>query len=128
MLAGEALSVEQQGRLRRAVHNAETLSGLTFSLYVGVAEEDARAYAARLHRALDDPARSVLVMCDPEFRALEIVVGAEASRRLDDRACALAAASMQTSFVGGDIVGGLVTGVQQLGEAARAPRTLHASR
>jgi hypothetical protein len=119
--------VTDQDRLRRAVRNAEALSGFSFSLYVGVAEEDARSYAARLHRALDDPARSVLVMCDPEFHALEIVTGAATRRRLDDRACALAAASMQTSFAGGDIIGGLTVGVQQLGEAARAPRTLHAS-
>lgn len=128
MLAGDALSVEQRDRLRRAVHNAEALCGLTFSLYVGLADEDARAYATRLHRALDAPARSVLVLCDPESRALEIVVGVEAARRLDDRACALAAASMQTSFAGGDLVGGLVTGIQQLGDAARVPPTLHAAR
>ena len=39
-----------------------------------------RAYAERLHGALDDPAHSVLVLCDPEFHALEIVTGVEARR------------------------------------------------
>lgn len=125
MLAGDALSVADADRLRRALHNAETMSGLVFSLYVGDPEEDPPGYAARLHRDLDDPPRSVLVMYDPQSEALEIVVGTEAGRQLDGRACALAAASMQTSFAGGDLVGGLVTGLQQLGEAARAPRVLH---
>jgi hypothetical protein len=47
---------------------------------------------------------------------------------LSDLECRLAAAAMQTSFAGGDIVGGLAAGVQQLGEAARQPRTLHITR
>jgi len=68
------------------------------------------------------------VMCDPEFHKLEIVTGVEARRVLDDLECRLAAAAMQTSFAGGDIVGGLAAGIQQMGEAARQPRTLHASR
>jgi hypothetical protein len=69
-----------------------------------------------------------LVMCDPEFHKLEIVTGIEARRVLSDLECRLAAAAMQTSFAGDDIVGGLAAGVQQLGEAARQPRTLHITR
>ena len=107
---------------------AERLSGLTFSVYLGVSEEDARAYAERLHSALASPENSVLVFCDPEFRVLEIVTGAEVRRVLDDFDCRLAAASMQTSFQAGDIIGGLVNGVQQLGQSARHPRTLHTLR
>jgi uncharacterized membrane protein YgcG len=125
--AGEVFTYTELERLRRAQHNAEAASGLKFSLFVGVSEEDSRAYAERLHSALDDPSRSVLVLCDPAFHALEIVTGSEARRALPDVECRLAAASMQTSFVGGDIVGGLVNGIQQLGESARQPRTLHAS-
>jgi hypothetical protein len=122
---GEGLTPSDRARLDRAVRNAERFSGLTFSVYLGVAEEDARAYAMRLHTALPDPARSVLVMCDPTFRALEVVTGELARRQLDDVACGLAIASMKTSFEGGDIVGGLSHGVQQLGEAAMQPLTLH---
>jgi hypothetical protein len=125
--AGDTLSFTERRRIERAVRNAESSSGLTFSVFLGVSEEDSRAYAERLHGALDDPARSVLVLCDPTFRALEIVTGAEARRNLDDVECGLAAASMESSFAGGDIVGGLVLGIQQLGEASRAPRTLHAN-
>lgn len=128
MPAGEAFTRAELDRLTRAQRNAEAASGLIFSLFVGVSEEDARAYAIRLHGALDDPGHSVLVMCDPGFRELEIITGSQARRLLDDMECRLAAASMQTSFVAGDIVGGLVNGIQQLGEAARHPRTLHETR
>ena len=51
-------------------------------------------------------------------RQLEIVTGKESSRRLSDRSCALAALSMTTSFAGGDLVGGIVTGVRMLAESA----------
>lgn len=123
--AGRSLSPADQERIKRAIRNAETSSGLTFSVMVGSSEEDPRRYAERLHGGLDDPDRSVLVLCAPAARVLEIVTGTEARRTLDDVECALAAASMQSSFSGGDIIGGLVTGIQQMGEAARVPRTLH---
>jgi uncharacterized membrane protein YgcG len=126
--AGDSFTPSQREWIKRAVRNAETASGLTFSVFVGVSEEDARAYAERLHKSLTDPDHSILVMCDPEFRRLEIVTGKDARRVLSDLECRLAAAAMQTSFAGGDIVGGLAAGIQQLGEAARQPRTLHASR
>lgn len=118
----------QRERLKRAVHNAENVSGLAFSLFVGASEDDSRAYAERLHRGLADPDHSVLVMCDPDSHKLEIVTGVAVRRILDDLECRLAAAAMQTSFAGGDIVGGLAAGIQQLGEAARQPQTLHMSR
>jgi uncharacterized membrane protein YgcG len=126
--AGDSFTPSQRQWIKRAVRNAETASGLTFSVFIGVSEEDSRAYAERLHRSLTDPDHSVLVMCDPEFHRLEIVTGKEVRRVLSDLECRLAAAAMQTSFAGGDIVGGLATGIQQLGEAARQPRTLHATR
>lgn len=122
----EDLTPAESSRLERATRIAEEASGLTFSLYLGVAEEDARAYAVRLHGALEDPDRSVLVLCDPSFRVLEIVTGSTARRALSDRDCALAAASMRSSFVAGDIVGGLYNGITQMGESARQPTTLHA--
>jgi uncharacterized membrane protein YgcG len=126
--AGEGLSPSERRRLEQAVAVAERLSGLSFSVYLGVSEEDARAYAERLHSALASPDHSVLVFCDPEFRVLEIVTGSEVRRVLDDFDCRLAAASMQTSFQAGDIIGGLVNGVQQLGQSARHPKTLHTLR
>ena len=126
--AGDSFTPSQREWLTRAVRNAEIASGLKFSVLIGVSEEDSRAYAERLHRSLADADHSVLVMCDPEFHKLEIVTGIAARRALSDLECRLAAAAMQTSFAGGDIVGGLAAGVQQLGAAARQPRTLHITR
>lgn len=127
MSAGE-LTPNQVDDLKRAVHNAERASGLHYSAYVGEVEGDPRDAALALHRKLDDPAHSVLVLCDPEQRALEIVTGSEARRVLDDAEVGLAAATMQSSFAVGDLSGGLVGGIQQLGCAARQPELLHVTR
>ena len=126
--AGDPFTLSQREWLKRAVRNAEIASGLQFLVFVGVTEEDSRGYAERLQKSLTDPDHSVLVMCDPEFHRLEIVTGSEARRTLSDLDCRLAAATMQTSFAGGDIVGGLAAGIQQLGEAAHQPKTLHTTR
>ena len=126
MLAGEELIPDHSRRLRRAIEIAEQSSGLRFSLYLGPSEEDARSYALRLHGSLEDADEAVLVLCDPDLRVLEVVTGRGAKRVLADRDCALAAASMRSSFVAGDIVGGLAHGITQMGESARRPPTLHA--
>jgi uncharacterized membrane protein YgcG len=129
VLAGKAIAPSEQARLERAVRNAEAASkNLSFAVYLGPVEGSPRVAAERFHAALGSPETSVLVLCDPEQRALEIVTGAQARRTLTDAECALAAASMESSFAAGDIIGGLVVGIQQLGEAARAPRTLHTRR
>ena len=126
--AGEEITPAESQRLNRAIAQAEAWSGLTFSLYLGLTGEDSRSDAVRLHAELADPPRSVLVLCDVDRRVLEIITGVQALRLLKDVDCRLAAASMQTSFAAGDVVGGLVTGIQQLGQSARHPRTLHSER
>ncbi len=64
-------------------------------------------------------------MVDPAHRRLEILTGATAARSLDDRATALGAMSMTSSFAAGDLAGGIVAGLHTLAEHARQPRTLH---
>jgi len=124
--AGEAFSPRQRDEIVRAIQLAQEQSGLRYSVYVGSAEGAPRAYAHRLHAALGaDAPRSVLVFVDPSSRALEIVTGALAARWVDDRATALAAMSMTSSFAAGDLHGGIVQGVQLLAEHARHPRSLH---
>lgn len=125
MLAGDQLTPADSARLGRAIRIAEEASGFTFSVFLTTAADDSRAYALRLHGSLDEPDRSVLVLCDPGSRILEIVTGRAARRALSDRVCALAAATMRSSFVAGDVVGGLENGLAQLGEAGRQPPTLH---
>lgn len=125
VLAGDQLTPADSARLGRAIRIAEEASGYAFSVYLTTTADDSRAYALRLHGSLDEPDRSVLVLCDPGSRVLEIVTGRAARRALSDRVCALAAATMRSSFVAGDVVGGLENGIAQLGEAGRQPPTLH---
>jgi uncharacterized membrane protein YgcG len=123
--AGEAFTPDQLHDLERAVRNAEDSSGLRFSVYVGGADSETRPFATKLHGMLDDPDHTVLVYVDPPGRRLEIVTGDQAKRQLPDSQCGLAALTMQASFAAGDLTGGLVTGIQQLGEHAHQIPMLH---
>jgi len=124
--AGEAFSASQVDAIERAIGHAHKESSLTYSVYVGAPDEDLREYGRRLLGALAAPATSVLVLIDPANRRLEILTGSEASQHLDDRATALGAMSMTSSFSAGDLAGGIVAGLHTLSEHARQPRTLHA--
>ena len=126
MPAGDGFSPAQRQRIDRAIREAETVCRYEFSVYVGDAEGDPRAFAERLHGALVAPDRSVLLMVDPSQRALEVVTGAEARRELEDGEVALAVAEMQTHFAHQDLCVGIVRGIGMLAEHARKPPTLHA--
>lgn len=115
----QAFTDAQQRDISRTCAAATAETGLHFSVYVGGVDGDVRDQAERLHAALGPLApRAVLVVVTPGDRQLEIVTGKVSGRRLSDRACALAALSMTTAFAGGDLTGGIVTGVRMLGEAA----------
>lgn len=105
-------------RLDEALRLADSSTGLTFSIYVGDLDEPMRANAEKLHGQLADPPHSVLIAVSPNQRILEIVTGGEARRRLPDRAAKLAALSMAAAFGGGDLAGGLVSGLSQLADHA----------
>ena len=90
------------------------------------AEGEPRDFATRLHAALATPARSILIMVDPDARVVEVVTGSWVRRNLRDAEVELAIAEMQTIFAEGDIVGGLRRGIHMLADHARAPETLHA--
>ena len=126
MAAGDRFTASERVALDETIRKAERLSRVEFSVFVGHAEGEPRAFALSLHAALAAPARSVLVMVDPDARALEIVTGTEVRRTLRDQQVELAVATMQSLFAAGDLVGGLRRGVQMLAEHARAPLTLHA--
>lgn len=101
-------------RLDEALRLADQNTGLTFSIYVGDLGEPARASAEKLHAELPVPADSVLVAVSPNQRQLEIVTGDHARLRIRDRESKLAALSMVAAFAGGDLAGGLVSGLAQL--------------
>jgi nucleotide-binding universal stress UspA family protein len=107
-------TTRQLMRLDRALRVADTSTGLIFSVYVGELDEPTRGCAEKLHGQLANPVLAVLVAVSPNQRCLEIVTGGEASRRVPDRACRLAALSMVAAFGGGDLTGGIVGGLAQL--------------
>lgn len=122
MPSGDPFTSDQLRDIGRATATASSESGLHFSVYIGGADGDVRDAAEKLHAALGPAASSaVLVLVSPGDRLLEIVTGKVSARRLSDRSCALAALSMTTSFAGGDLVGGIVTGLRMLSESAGKP-------
>jgi hypothetical protein len=106
-------------RIDDALRAADRETALVFSVYVGELEEPTRENAERLIEGLDEPARSVLIAISPNQRVLEVVTGELSARRLPDRVCALAALSMTAAFGGGDLAGGVVTGIRMLADQAR---------
>jgi uncharacterized membrane protein YgcG len=123
--AGDFSSAERYS-LDEAIRKAEQQSRAEFSLFVGNAEGDPRAFATQLHNSLVAPSRSILIMVDPGARALEIVTGGYVRRTLTDNEVELTALQMQSSFAEGDLVGGLKRGIAMLAEHARPQNTLHA--
>lgn len=119
-----AFTTAQTASLEKALATAHSITGLTFSIYVG-ALTAGRDSAIAVHRGLADPNFSVLVAVDPDQRSLEVVTGAAIGERLDQRACQLAALAMTSRFAIGDIAAGLRDGIFVLAEHARVPVTLH---
>ncbi len=126
MPAGDAFTARERYDIDKAIRDAETVSRYEFSVFVGSSEGESRPFAERLHATLVAPERSILVMVDPVARALEIVTGTTVRRDLEDGEVQLAALTMQSAFVAGDLVGGITRGVMMLAEHARRPRMLHA--
>lgn len=124
MAAGDRFSTARFSTAERAaldvtIRKAEQLCRAEFSVFVGNASGDSRSFATSLHNTLVAPARSVLVMVDPEQHLLEVVTGGYVRRTLTDAQVELAIATMSRSFADGDLVGGLTRGIQQLAEHAR---------
>lgn len=120
-LAEGPFTSNQLVRLDEALRAAEQQCDLKFSVYVGPLTEAVRADAESLHDRLPEPDGSVLLAVSPNQRALEIVTGPLAAKRLPDRVCALAALSVTAAFSGGDLAGGLVTGLRMLADQASIP-------
>ncbi len=125
MPAGDAFTAVQRQEIAKAIHDAERVSGRTFSVHVGPSEGDPRSFAERLHASMIDPPRSVLIHVDPHARSLEIITGSQVRRSLTNRQAALAAITMQTAFTTGDLTRGLMAGLQQLAPLARPEPSLH---
>ncbi|WP_285685829.1 DUF5130 family protein [Actinoplanes sp. NBRC 103695] len=101
-------------RLDEAMRVADQQTGLIFSVYVGELAEPVRQTAENLHREIAGSPLAVLIAVSPNQRVLEIVTGSEARKRISDRDAKLAALSMAASFAGGDLAGGVLSGLDQL--------------
>ncbi len=110
----------QLWRIDDALSAADRETGLTFSVYVGELDEPTRGTAEALHAQFGERTQhGVLLAVSPNQRVLEIVTGARARRALPDRVCALAVLSMTAAFEGGDLAGGIVTGLRMLADQSR---------
>ncbi|MGB3442349.1 MAG: DUF5130 family protein [Actinophytocola sp.] len=115
----------QLARLDEALTLSARTTGLGFSVYLGELGDDTRAMAEQLHAESGETASTaVLVAVSPGQRKVEIVTGADSTRRLPDRACNLAVMSMVASFKEGDLIGGLVSGLRMLTDQA-GPKPKH---
>jgi len=119
-------SASQRVALDQTIRAAEQVSRFEFSVFVGAAEGEPRAFAERLHASLSTPARSLLIMVDPAARTLEVVTGREVRRVLTDQDVTLAVIEMRSEFATGDLVRGLRRGISMLAMQSHTPRTLHA--
>jgi len=109
----------QLARLDEALTLSARTTGLGFSVYLGDLGDDTRATAESMHAESGENAASVvLIAVSPGQRKVEVVTGADSSRRLPDRACNLAVMSMVASFKEGDLIGGLVSGLRMLSDQA----------
>ncbi|MCL2541086.1 MAG: TPM domain-containing protein [Nocardioidaceae bacterium] len=119
-MAHQLLTQSEQARLDAAIRSAEQSCRAEISIYLGAAEGSIRDFATSLHNTLVLPSRSILVLVDPDRRALEIVTGGRVRATLTDEKAASIVREMTEAFGAGDLAGGLVGGVERLGREARA--------
>lgn len=121
----DIFTFQELARLDEALTMSSRETGLRFTLYIGDLGKRTRVQAEEMHaRSGVHPTDSVLIAVSPGQKVVEVVTGAGASRRLPDRACALAVLSMTTSFANGDLVGGIINGLRQLSDQAGHPASL----
>lgn len=115
-----ALSESERATLDAIIRRAEQACRAEISVFVGTAEGDPRAFATSLHNTLVLPARSILIMVDPDRRVLEIVTGGHVRQRLADAEVARVVDAMREPFAAGDLAGGLARGIELIAELATA--------
>jgi hypothetical protein len=123
--AGEAFTDDQRREIDKAIREADRISGREFSVHVGPSDGDSRRKAEALHSELPNPGNSILIHVDPVLRTLEVVTGASTRHSLGNQQVALAALTMQSAFVTGDLTRGLRAGIIQLASLAVPVTSLH---
>ncbi|WP_203336000.1 DUF5130 family protein [Nocardioides limicola] len=120
MAAGEYFTRIERQQIDACIRAAEQLSRCEFSVFVGCAEGEPRAFATQLHNSLVAPARSIVIMVDPTAKAVEVVWGGWTRERLSDDDVAAAIATMTSTFAAGDLAGGVISGIEQLAASANS--------
>lgn len=110
----------QRQAISDAIRKAEVASRIEFSVFVGSAEGEPRAFATQLHNSLVAPTRTIVIMVDPDARALEIVTGGWVRERVSDAEAQVVADEMRGLIADGDLCGGIVHGIKELAQRAQA--------
>jgi hypothetical protein len=98
---------------------AERVTGLRFTAYIGNLGDDTRATAeSLLHSLGHESPVAVLLAVSPGQRVVEVVTGGEAARRISDRAARLAVLSVSSACGLGEVANGLVNGLRILADQA----------
>lgn len=105
--------------LDEVIDNAEQVTGLRFSAYLGDLGPDTTARARTLHAGLGaDAANGVLVAISPAQQTVEIVTGSVAALRITDRAARLAVLTVVSAAGKGDLHGALINAIRTLADQA----------
>jgi Domain of unknown function (DUF5130) len=98
---------------------AERVTGLRFTAFIGNLGSDSRTVAESLLRSIGaESPIAVLLAVSPAQRIVEVVTGGEAARRISDRAARLAVLSVTSACGVGEIANGLVNGLRILADQA----------
>lgn len=115
----KVLTKDEHRRVGEAVDIAEETTGLQFCVVLGPAEGDAHAHAEALFVQAGLHLRpAVLVLVALDQRRVEVLTAPTLRERVPDPACADAVSEMTKHLAKGDLVGGIVTGVQHLAAVA----------
>jgi len=121
--SGEFFTNDEQQEIAAIISAAESSCDLEFSLFVGELE-NGRKEAVKLHKSLNNNAKTVLVCVDIQNRGIEIVTGSYALATIDNMVCNLVAVAMANAFATNDYVGGLRQAFSTLGAHAYRPKSM----
>ncbi|WP_162602325.1 DUF5130 family protein [Nocardioides daejeonensis] len=108
MAVGDYFTSAERLSIHQAIHQAELASRFEFSVFVGQTQSGApRAFATQLHNKQVAPARSVMIVVDPEAHTIEIVTGGQVRSIVDDAEIAAVIDDMKASFAAGKLAAGL---------------------
>lgn len=124
MAAGDYFSAAERLRIHQAIHQAEIASRFEFSVFVGATQSGApRSFATQLHNKQVAPARSIMIVVDPQARTIEIVTGGQVRPVVSDDDVASVVGEMATAFAAGDLAGGIESAINRLSAISASARS-----